>query len=79
MVFSTLTPSRTREGESPPWPQQAPGFAQSLGQGSAAAGSGWWFFVDGGHPVFPWGERKDTRKIVPWGPDGCGSAVGTGA
>lgn len=47
-VFSTLTPSCTTEGETPARPHQAPGSAESLGQGAAAVGSSWWVLGDGG-------------------------------
>lgn len=62
-VFSTLTPSCTREGETPPQPHQAPGFAESPGQGVAAVGSSS-FWGMGRKPAFPWGE-KGHGEITP--------------
>lgn len=56
-VFSTLTPSCTRRGETPPQPHQAPGFAESPGQGVAAMGSSS-FWGMGRKPAFSWGRER---------------------
>lgn len=67
-VFSTLTPSCTTEGETPARPHQAPGSAESLGQGAAAVGSSWWVLGDGGREggrERSWGEpsRGNTAAV----------------
>lgn len=62
-VFSTLTPSCTREGETPPWPHQAPGFAESPGQGVAAMGSSSFWGWGENQPFL--GGEKGRGEIIP--------------
>lgn len=74
---SALTPSCTTEGETPPWPHQAPGFAESLGQGAAAVGSSWWLLGDWGikpPSASDEGERQPflRGRERTWGKSSCG-------